>query len=138
MSIVLALVFTVVLVALVAVGIVVAATFARTIFSAPAAPSPARSIAPVRAGAPPPRPRAALSSEIERARVDERPMRLATWRYRELVRLGVEPVAAADAALRGVDAGGVRSLVDHGCEPALAVDILLPDDDRAGRAEPSP
>lgn len=55
------------------------------------------------------------------------PHAVATWRYRQLLELGVEPLTAAGAALAGVDATSVRSLVDHGCSPRLALSILEPD-----------
>lgn len=51
---------------------------------------------------------------------------LALWRYDQLVQLGVEPPAAAAAALAGVDASGVRSLVESGCPPLVALRILTP------------
>jgi len=39
---------------------------------------------------------------------------------------GVEPPAAAAAALAGVDASAVRSLVESGCPPLVALRILAP------------
>jgi hypothetical protein len=51
---------------------------------------------------------------------------LALWRYDQLVQLGVEPVTAAAAALVGVDASAVRSLVESGCSPLVALRILAP------------
>jgi hypothetical protein len=51
---------------------------------------------------------------------------LALWRYDQLMQLGVEPLVAAAAALAGVDASGVRSLVESGCPPLVALRILTP------------
>jgi len=61
---------------------------------------------------------------------DGEPLAVAMWRYRQLLDLGVEPLTAAGAALAGVDTTAVRSLVDHGCSPRLALSILEPDDER--------
>jgi len=51
---------------------------------------------------------------------------LAVWRYRQLLQLDVDPVAALGASLVGVDAASVRSLTRRGCPPALALAIVAP------------
>jgi hypothetical protein len=51
------------------------------------------------------------------------------WRFRQLVRLGVDPVTALGASLAGVDCAAVRSLVERGCPAALALSILEPEED---------
>jgi hypothetical protein len=53
---------------------------------------------------------------------------VATWRYRQLLALGADPLTAAAATLAGVDAGEVRSLVERGCPVQLALAIREPDD----------
>jgi hypothetical protein len=52
---------------------------------------------------------------------------LVVWRYREFLRLHVDPVAAAEASLLGIDASGVRSLIERGCDPTVALRIRAPD-----------
>lgn len=51
---------------------------------------------------------------------------LAVWRYRQLLQLDVDPVAALGASLVGVDTSSVRSLTRRGCPPALALAIVAP------------
>lgn len=49
---------------------------------------------------------------------------LATWRYRQLLALDVEPLTAVGAALAGTDVSLVRALIEHGCPPELALSIV--------------
>lgn len=51
---------------------------------------------------------------------------LAVWRYRQLLQLDVDPVAALGASLVGIDTAAVRSLTERGCPPDLAVEIVAP------------
>lgn len=51
---------------------------------------------------------------------------LAVWRYRQLLQLDVDPVAALGASLGGIDTAAVRSLIGRGCPPDLAVEIVAP------------
>jgi hypothetical protein len=49
---------------------------------------------------------------------------LVAWRREQLVAAGVEPRAARSAAEAGIDASRVRSLVERGCSPELALRIV--------------
>ena len=52
--------------------------------------------------------------------------RIERWRYDELVRAGYEPAAARRIAERqDVDLHRAVELLERGCEPELAVSILL-------------
>lgn len=135
LSIALALIVLLAMLGLLVGSAIVLLKLVRAVFSTPAAagqqtprrasPSPAR-VAGGMVGAAEHQPRtAAPSSEGER--VESEPARLALWRSRQLMRLGVHPVNAIEAALCGVDAAGVRLLVTRGCRPELTVAILLPD-----------
>jgi len=53
---------------------------------------------------------------------------LAVWRYRQLLQLEVDPLTAAQAALAGIDAASVRSLIELGCPVELALAIVAPDE----------
>jgi hypothetical protein len=49
---------------------------------------------------------------------------LVAWRREQLVAAGVQPRAARSAAEAGIDASRVRSLVERGCAPELALRIV--------------
>jgi hypothetical protein len=52
--------------------------------------------------------------------------RVERWRAEELMRAGYDPAAAADLASRlDVDLHGAIGLLERGCAPELAVQILL-------------
>ncbi len=49
---------------------------------------------------------------------------LESWRREQLLALGLDADSAEGAAREGVDASSVRSLVERGCPPELALRIL--------------
>jgi ATP-dependent exoDNAse (exonuclease V) beta subunit len=52
--------------------------------------------------------------------------RVERWRVEELLRAGFDPAAAAELATRlDVDLHAATELVDRGCPPELALQILL-------------
>ena len=52
--------------------------------------------------------------------------RVERWRAEELLRAGFDPAAAAELAARlDVDLHSATELVDRGCPPELALQILL-------------
>jgi hypothetical protein len=62
---------------------------------------------------------AAVVIETEQERVER-------WRLEELVRAGFDPAAAAELAPRfDIDLHNAIELIDRGCPPALAFEILL-------------
>lgn len=144
LSITLALLVLFAMSALVVGSVVVLVTLVRRFFAAPIpVPAEATTRAPTRppsvaVGAAEVRPPVTALSNPEGNPAEEEPGRLALWRARQLMRFGVEPVTAVEAALCGIDAAGVRSLVARGCRPALAVTILLPDAPGPSRARSQP
>jgi hypothetical protein len=61
----------------------------------------------------------AVIIETEQERVER-------WRADELLRAGFDPAAAAELAVRlDVDLHAATELVDRGCPPELALQILL-------------
>ena len=64
-------------------------------------------------------PAVAAIIETEQERVER-------WRAEELLRAGFDPAAAAELAARlDVDLHAATELVDRGCPPELALQILL-------------
>jgi hypothetical protein len=73
-------------------------------------------------------------------RLDHGPVGVVPWRRGRLERAGFDPaLAAALASDDRTDLHALLELVDRGCPPQLAVQILAPLDDRAnGRDEHTP
>lgn len=144
LSITLALFVLLAMAALLLVSVTVLVRLVRRFFAAPTpAVAEATTCAPARppsiaVGAAEVRPSVTAFPKPEGNPAEEEPGRLAIWRARQLMRLGVEPLTAVEAALCGIDAAGVRSLIGRGCRPALAVTILLPDTDGHSRARSLP
>lgn len=75
-----------------------------------------------------PRPHARPSRRDPRPPARREPVDpLVHWRYQQLLALGLDPGAAVEASRAGVDTSGVRSLVERGCRPRVALAILQPD-----------
>jgi hypothetical protein len=65
-----------------------------------------------------------LEQDQERLAASEEERRLLEWRLRQLLRLGVSPLLAEIAAPGRLDLHELERLIERGCPPDTAVEIM--------------